>query len=191
MLDILDGLCTTQALVVALGLALISLPSEFIYVNLAAVALCGAGVAFLPFNFATRYKLFLGDSGSNLLGFLIAALCLGSGYSFSSRWGFLAPLFIVGIPLADISFVTFARLLQRKNPLRGSPDHAALRLQARGWTNRRIMFSFMGLAVLCNVFAFAVTVCPVGWILFFFILALVGVCALSKYLLGLEVPRAR
>ena len=139
LLDILDGLCTTQALVSALGLTLIALPSEFIYVNFAALSLFGAGLAFLPFNFSTKHKLFLGDSGSNLLGFLIAALCLGTGYSGVSRWGFLAPLFIVGVPLADISFVTLARLLQHKNPLHGSPDHAALRLQASGWTPRRIV----------------------------------------------------
>ena len=191
LLDIMDGLCTTQALVATLGLTLIALPSEFIYVNFAALALFGAGLAFLPFNFSTQHKLFLGDSGSNLLGFLIAALCLGTGYSSVSRWGFLAPLFIVGVPLADIAFVTLARLLQRKNPLKGSPDHAALRMQAGGWTTRRIVGIFTLAALIGNTAAFAVTVCSVGWVCLLFAAAAAMAYFVGKYLLTLEPPHAR
>ncbi|WP_428048905.1 MraY family glycosyltransferase [Candidatus Avelusimicrobium caledoniensis] len=160
LLDIVDGLCTSQAIVCTLGLALIALPSEFIYVNFAALSLLGACVAFLPFNFSRTHKLFLGDSGSNLLGFLIAALCLGTGYSHLSNWGFLAPLLIVFVPIADISFVTLARLMQGKNPLKGSNDHAALRLRARGWTDKRLVCTFALGALIGNLLAFIVTFCP-------------------------------
>lgn len=191
LLDIVDGLCTTQALIATLGLTLIALPSEFVYVNLAALALTGAGLAFLPFNFSSKHKIFLGDSGSNLLGFLIAALCLGTGYSTISDWGFLAPLFIVGVPLADITFVTLARLLQHKNPLKGSPDHAALRLQANGRTNRYIVSVFALAALMCNGAAFAVTVCPTGWVILLFAAAGLSACLIGKYLLHLEFPHAR
>ncbi len=163
LLDIADGLCTTQASVCALGLTLIALPSEFIYVNLAALALLGASSAFLPFNFSSTHQLFLGDSGSNLLGFLIAALCLATGYSHLSTWGFLAPLLIVFVPVADISFVTLARIIQGKNPLKGSNDHAALRLRARGWTNPWLLGLFTAAAVCCNLLAFVVTFCPPVW----------------------------
>lgn len=191
LLDIMDGLCTTQALVCTLGLALIALPSEFIYVNFAALALVGACGAFLPFNFSTQRKIFLGDSGANLLGFLIAALCLANGYSGHSDWGFLAPLLIVFVPMTDIAFVSFARLLQGKNPLKGSPDHAALRLRARGWTDTRIVCVFSLVALLCNLGAFILTVCPPVWV--FFVCAAVCLAAAwaANYLLHLEVPHAR
>lgn len=159
LLDILDGLCTTQAMVCTLGLAVIALPSEFIYVNFAALALLGAGAAFLPFNFSVSHKLFLGDSGSNLLGFLIAALCLGTGYSQTSSWGFLAPLLIVAVPLADVAFVSVARVLQGKNPLKGSDDHAALRLKKTGWSSGRVVGVFAAVAVGCNALGFVVTRC--------------------------------
>ena len=156
LLDILDGLCTTQALVCTLGLGLIALPSEFIYVNFAAAALIGACLAFLPFNFASPRKVFLGDSGSNLLGFLIAALCLATEYSENSSWGCLTPLFIVAVPLFDIAFVILARLVQGKNPLKGSADHAALRLQQTGYSSRRIVGGFAGVGLACNAIAFMV-----------------------------------
>ena len=160
LLDIIDGLCTSQAMVCTLGLALIALPSEFIYVNFAALSLLGACAAFLPFNFSHTHKLFLGDSGSNLLGFLIAALCLGTGYSHVSNWGFLAPLLIAFVPIADISFVTLVRLAQGKNPLKGSTDHAALRLRELGITDTWIVGAFALAALVCNVLAFTVTFCP-------------------------------
>ena len=172
LLDIMDGLCASQALVCALGLALISLPSEFIYVNFAALALLGACGAFLPANFSTRHKVFLGDSGSNLLGFLIAALCLATGYSHTTNWGFLAPLLIVFIPIADISFVTAVRLWQGKNPLKGSDDHAALQLRKAGISVPFIVCLFASAALACNMGAWLITFCPPGCVILIFMLAL-------------------
>ncbi len=157
LLDIMDGLCTTQAMVCTLGLAFITLPSEWIYVNFAALALLGACGGFLPFNFSSTQKLFLGDSGSNLLGFWIAALCLATGYSGHSNWGFLAPLLIAFVPIFDISFVTLTRLKQGKNPLQGSPDHAALLLRKAGWKTTKIVGVFGAVALASNALAFVLT----------------------------------
>jgi UDP-GlcNAc:undecaprenyl-phosphate GlcNAc-1-phosphate transferase len=191
LLDILDGLCTTQAMVCTLGLAIIALPSEFIYVNFAALALLGAGVAFLPFNFSASHKLFLGDSGSNLLGFLIAALCLGTGYSHSSNWGVLAPLLIAAVPLADITFVSCARILNGKNPLKGSDDHAALRLKRAGWSVHGVVYVFTVVAVGCNGLGLAVTRCTPVQVQLIFAGLLVAVVTVSYILLRLGVPHAR
>lgn len=159
LLDIMDGLCVSQAVVCTLGLAVIALPSEYVYVNFAALALLGACLAFWPYNHAKKRKIFLGDSGSNLLGFLIAALSIGTGYCEKSDWGFLAPLFILAVPLFDTAFVTLARLLKGKNPLKGSNDHAALRLKKLGWKPGWILFAFALAGLTANVFAFTLTHC--------------------------------
>lgn len=171
LLDIMDGLCVSQAVVCTLGLAVIALPSEYVYVNFAALALLGACLAFWPYNHAKKRKIFLGDSGSNLLGFLIAALSIGTGYSEKSDWGFLAPLFILAVPLFDTSFVTLARLLKGKNPLKGSNDHAALRLKKLGWKMGWILFTFALAGLTANVFAFTLTHCCVQIALALFIAA--------------------
>ena len=191
LLDILDGLCTTQAMVCTLGLTFIALPSEFIYVNFAALARLGACAAFLPFNFSVRHKIFLGDSGSNLLGFLIAALCLGTGYSMVSDWGFLAALLIVYVPIADIAFVTLARLIKGRNPLKGSPDHAALRLRAMGWTSRQIVCVFAVLSLATNALGFAVTVCSPGWVVVILLTAFLSAGVAGYWLLKKESDYAR
>ena len=157
LLDIQNGLCVTQAIVCTAGLTLITLPHEYIYVNFAALAVLGACLAFWPYNHSKKRQIFLGDSGSNLLGFLIAALSLGYGYSAHSNYGFLAPLLILAVPLFDTAFVSLARLLKGKNPLKGSNDHAALRLKAAGWTNQQIITTFVLAGLLCNFGAFLLT----------------------------------
>ena len=157
LLDISDGLCVSQAAVCSLGLCVIALPSEFIYVNFCACALLGACAGFWPYNHSNRVKTFLGDSGSTLLGFIIAALCMGTGYSEHSNLGFLAPLLILAIPLFDTAFVCLMRISKGKNPLCGSNDHAALRLMKVGLSKNETLLLFTGAGVFANIFAFAVT----------------------------------
>ena len=158
LLDISDGLCTSQAAVSALGLAWIALPGEAVYVNFAALALLGACIGFWPYNHAKRLKTFLGDSGSMLLGFLLAALCMGTGYSQHTNLGFLAPFFILAVPLFDTLFVMLARALKGKNPLAGSPDHIVQRLKrAFHFSTRTVLTLYILWALFNNLLAFALT----------------------------------
>lgn len=157
LLDISDGLCVSQAAVCCLGLCVIALPSEFIYVNFCACALLGACAGFWPYNHSARVKTFLGDSGSTLLGFIIAALSMGTGYSEHSNLGFLAPLLILAVPLFDTGFVSLMRLCKGKNPLCGSNDHAALRLMKIGLSKNETLLLFTGAGIFFNILAFAVT----------------------------------
>ena len=188
LLDIQNGLCVTQAIVCTAGLTLITLPHEYIYVNFAALAVLGACLAFWPHNHSKKHPIFLGDSGSNLLGFLIAALSIGYGYSAHSNWGFLAPLFILAVPLFDTIFVSMARLLKGKNPLQGSNDHAALRLQAAGWSKRDILWTFTLTGLLCNLAAFWLTRGNTQTAVIVFTVATVAALGAANYLLKKE-PR--
>lgn len=158
LLDIADGLCVSQAVICTIGLAVISLPSEFVYVNFAAVALLGACIGFWPNNHA-KNKIFLGDSGSTFLGFMIAALSMGTAYSQQVSFGCLAPLFILAVPLFDTFFVVTARLKKGKNPLKGSDDHLALRLKRHGFSNKKVLVAFGLTALACNTAAFFLTRC--------------------------------
>ncbi len=185
LLDIMDGLCVSQAVVCTLGLTLIALPGEYLYVNFAALALLGACLAFWPFNHA-KHKVFLGDSGSNLLGFLVAALSIGTAYSEQTNWGFLAPLFLAAVPLFDTSFVVLARLVKGKNPLRGSNDHLALRLKNKGYSPRTIVLALIFCGVCFNLFAYWLTRCSGGVALGLFAVAAVLLGAATGWLLHLK-----
>lgn len=184
LLDIMDGLCVSQGVICTLGLAFIALPGEYVYVNFAALSLLGACLAFWPYNHV-RKKIFLGDSGSTFIGFMVASLSIGTGYSGHTDWGFLAPLFILAVPLFDTGFVSLARLLKGKNPLKGSPDHIALRLKKAGWKPGAIVAAFAGAGLVCNACAWGLTRADFFTVIGLFAAAGVAAVALTLYLLKL------
>lgn len=187
LLDILDGLCVSQAVVCALGLALISLPSEFIYVNFAAMAILGASLGFWPYNHIRKYKTFLGDSGSMLLGFIIAALAMGTGYSEKSDLGFLAPLLILAVPLFDTTFVFCMRLVRRRNPFLGSNDHAALRIRKFGLNRYEILWLFIAIGIFYNILAYGVTRSSAPMAVALYLFSGVSFAAIAIFLSQIEI----
>ncbi|OGR76523.1 MAG: hypothetical protein A2X32_12145 [Elusimicrobia bacterium GWC2_64_44] len=173
IVDIMDGLSAGQAALAAFGFLLIALPSESIYVNFAAAALAGAAAGFLPYNFSKKFKIFMGDSGSLVCGYLLAVLALGTRYTDVNPLGVYAPLFILAVPIYDTFFVSFMRLRRGLSPFVGSKDHFALRLEKLGLSRRRIV----GLASITtlglSVFAWLVTqvTLPWGLVIIVFLLA--------------------
>lgn len=163
IIDIMDGLSAGQAALAAFGFLLISFPSESIYVNFASASLAGAVLGFLPYNLSKRLKIFMGDSGSLLCGFVLAVIALGTRYTDVNPLGVYAPLFILAIPIYDTFFVSFLRLRRGHSPFIGSKDHFALRLEKLGLSRRRIVglasITTLGLAV----FAWLITQVTLPW----------------------------
>jgi len=158
LLDIQDGLATSQALLASLAFLLISLPSENIYVNFLAVALIGATLAFWPYNHGLwKIKSFLGDSGSTMLGFLLSALALGVDYSAQNPLAVFVPLLILALPIFDTIYVSIVRLSKGMSPLHGSPDHVALRIFRRGLTKKQVLICLISGAIILDILAYIIT----------------------------------
>jgi UDP-GlcNAc:undecaprenyl-phosphate GlcNAc-1-phosphate transferase len=131
LVDIMDGLAGSLIVVACLGFIVVSLPGEQTYVNIAAAVLGGALLGFLPYNWRPA-RIYLGDTGALLAGFVLAGVAMGQRYTEVNNLGLLAPFFILGIPLYDTLLVIVLRLLKRRSPFLGSNDHVALRLRALG-----------------------------------------------------------
>jgi len=160
IVDIMDGLSASQAAVAALVFLMISLPSEELYVNFASAALAGAALGFLPWNFSKKRKIFMGDSGALLLGFLLAGISLGTRYSDVNDAGVFAPLLILFVPAFDTFFVSLLRLNQGKSPFLGSRDHFALRLEKMGFSRHQVVAMAAAAAAFMGFCAFLVTQLP-------------------------------
>ncbi|MBI4423879.1 MAG: undecaprenyl/decaprenyl-phosphate alpha-N-acetylglucosaminyl 1-phosphate transferase [Elusimicrobia bacterium] len=169
IIDIMDGLSATQGIMAAAGFLLISLPSEQIYVNFASASLLGAALGYLPWNFSSQSKIFMGDSGSMTLGFVLSAVALGIDYSQVNPLGVYAPLFILMIPMYDTFYVMAMRMRRGLSPFRGSKDHFALRLERLGFSRDQIVILASLAAGLLSVCAFIVT--RVSWVWSFWIYA--------------------
>lgn len=158
LLDIQDGLATSQAMLAGLAFLLISLPSENIYVNFLASAIIGATLAFWPYNHGLgKIKSFLGDSGSTVLGFLLSALALGVDYSAQNPLAVFVPILILALPIFDTIYVSIVRLLKGMSPLHGSPDHVALRIFRRGLTKTQVLICLFLGAMVLDILAYTVT----------------------------------
>ena len=96
----------------------------------------GALGGFLVHNHAPA-RLFMGDAGSNFLGFLLGALTVVGTYHISgvdSPFSVLAPLLVMAVPLYDTISVVLIRLREGRSPFQGDRRHFSHRLVARGLT---------------------------------------------------------
>jgi UDP-GlcNAc:undecaprenyl-phosphate GlcNAc-1-phosphate transferase len=127
LLDILDGLAAGVGAIAAVSLGFAALLTGQHALAAAAFALAGALGGFVIFNFHPA-KIYLGDAGSLSIGLILGAMTLVVRWSDSSPAGFLAPLAILALPLADTVYVSILRARAGRPFWHGSPDHFPLRL---------------------------------------------------------------
>jgi len=187
IIDIMDGLSSSQAVVAALGFLTISLPSEERYVNLASAAVAGAALGFLPWNLSAKRKIFMGDSGAMTLGFLLAGASLGTRYSHINDLGVFAPLLILFVPMYDTLFVMFLRLRKGQSPFLGSKDHFALRLEVLGHSRGQIVAFSAAVSAFLGIMAFLVTQLSASLALCIYVAVAIEVLIVSKALAKVEI----
>ncbi len=187
IVDIMDGLSASQAVMAALAFLMISLPSEELYVNFASAALAGAALGFLPWNLSSKRKIFMGDSGSLLLGFLLAGISLGTRYSDVNDAGVFAPLLILFVPAFDTFFVSLLRLNKGKSPFLGSRDHFALRLEKMGFSRGQVVLMAAAAAGFMGFCAFLVTQLPLGGAVVVYVLVAILVGWVGRHMALVEM----
>ena len=133
-----DGLAAGSAALVSLGYVLLYTSRAPSVGAAVAWSLLGTCLGFLLFNFPPA-RIFMGDSGSTVLGFLIAFLGLDF-YRVHHAVGthLLLPLVFAGIPLLDLCLAVFRRLKKRMSPFAGDRQHYYDLLKQRGWAARPI-----------------------------------------------------
>ena len=142
LLDNMDGLAATLASIAAAFFAIDAVtthPNRGVLVL--SLALLCAGAAFLPFNIlpGRRTKMFMGDSGSQVLGFALAAFGLASSWKVAGTTvaTLLLPLLVLAVPILDTTLVTIVRLLEGRPIYQGGRDHTSHRLVYHGLSERR------------------------------------------------------
>lgn len=135
-IDGLNGLAAGVAVVAASTIVIVSLALGNFFVLLPAVALAGAMLGFLPYNFP-KAKTFLGDSGSLSIGFLLAVLSVLGSKNDAGAVLAIIPILAVSLPIMDATLAILRRWL-RKVPLSGADArHIHHRLLALGMSPRR------------------------------------------------------
>jgi UDP-GlcNAc:undecaprenyl-phosphate/decaprenyl-phosphate GlcNAc-1-phosphate transferase len=166
LLDNMDGVSAGLAGIAATTFAVMGILNELPLVPVVAAALAGACFGFLAHN-RHPAKVFMGDSGSLLIGFLVALLGVRLRFEQEASITFLVPVIVVGIPVVDTTLVVISRLRHRHPVFLGARDHIAHRLVVRGASIRsavRVMYgTALALAVAGVVMSEAST--SVGYVL--------------------------
>jgi len=140
-LDNMDGLSAGIACVASVAFMVTALSIGQYFVAGLLALLVGALLGFLWFNFSPA-KIFMGDSGSLLIGLLLGVLTtlttyLPKGQPWGAGWyAVLAPVIVLAVPLYDLIVVSIIRISRGKSPFMGDTNHFSHRLVARGMSRR-------------------------------------------------------
>ena len=140
-LDNMDGLSAGTAAVCTTSFLITALSIRQWFVAAALALLLGALVGFLCFNFPPA-SIFMGDSGSLIVGFLLGVLTIRTTYlppgaDFGAGWyAVFAPVIVLAVPLYDLTVVSAIRLRNGKSPFVGDTNHFSHRLVRRGMSRR-------------------------------------------------------
>jgi UDP-GlcNAc:undecaprenyl-phosphate GlcNAc-1-phosphate transferase len=143
LVDIMDGLASGLGVIAATFLLVVALLNGRLIVAAFTVALIGALLGFLRSNFHPA-SIYLGDCGSLFIGLTLGALAMVMDYTNHNPLGWLAPLYILAVPIIDTAYVTVLRIKAGRKVYFGSPDHFPLRMRKRldGWTEGTVVVAY-------------------------------------------------
>lgn len=130
--DGLDGLAGGMSVMCLVGVLLMALSSHNAEISIMSAASLGAVVGFLRFN-THPAQIFMGDAGSQLLGFSIAILAISLTQHIDVPYSAAMPLLLLGVPVIDTLLVMIRRIIAGKSPFKADRTHFHHRLMSFGF----------------------------------------------------------
>lgn len=157
--DGMDGLAAGVCAISALTFAILALSLGRVSAAVLAAAIAGACLGFLPWNFNPA-RVFMGDSGALLLGFLLACVAVQGVMKTAAALALVFPLMVLLVPILDTSFVILKRVRGGRSIASADKSHFHHRLLRVGYSQRQaalLMYAWSGVLA---AFALAVRLFP-------------------------------
>lgn len=156
LMDGLDGLSSGITLISCISLLIIfALNNSPMIAILVIASLIGALVGFLPFNFSPA-KTFIGDTGSNFLGFMLAIVSiLGVAKTYTIAV-IILPILVLALPILDVLWAIIRRIIKGKSlkaVFNADNEHVHHKLVKRGFTQKQAVLILYGASAIFGVFA--------------------------------------
>ena len=156
LIDGLDGLAVGVSTISSLTMLLVSLFVAEPSVSLILAALTGACVGFMPYNLNPA-KIFMGDVGSQMLGFVLSTASIIGLFKFHAIISFLVPLLALAVPLADTVFAFIRRIVHGQSPFHADRGHFHHRLLALGMSQKQAVAVLYGVSAVLGLIAVLMT----------------------------------
>jgi len=163
LIDGLDGLAAGIAAIVCSSIILLALWTGQAAMAVLMLALLGSVMGFLFFNFYPA-KIFMGDSGSMFLGFMIGAGSIVCQSKTSTLVGIAIPLLVMGVPILDTCFVVVGRhFLERRSMFASDRNHLHHRLLDLGLHHRTVVIIIYAVTAICASIGVFMLTAEGGW----------------------------
>ncbi|MDT8715594.1 undecaprenyl/decaprenyl-phosphate alpha-N-acetylglucosaminyl 1-phosphate transferase [Clostridium sp. 19966] len=156
LMDGLDGLSAGISLISCLTIMIISIMKDNIGSALITAILSGSIIGFLPYNFHPA-SIFLGDTGAQLLGFLLATISIEGAVKSAAAFAIVVPILTMALPIFDTLFAIIRRKINGKPISEGDRGHMHHRLLDMGFTQKQaVMVMYLISAVLSGIAVIAI-----------------------------------
>jgi UDP-GlcNAc:undecaprenyl-phosphate GlcNAc-1-phosphate transferase len=201
-IDGVDGLAAGVCTIAAITFATIAFSQNRVETNAAgvlALLVAGASLGYLRHGFH-RATVFLGDSGSNLLGYLLGTIVIQGALKTNALVGVAFPLVVLAVPILDSSFVVAKRIKYRRPVYQADRSHFHHRFANIGFSQRRTTLYLYGWTVTLSALALALRFVPYSdhhghfdtkWVLVLAAFGLVALAASVYLVLVLEILKLK
>ena len=152
LIDGLDGLAVGVSAISSMTMLIVSLFVSEPVVSIILAALTGACLGFMPYNLNPA-KIFMGDVGSQLLGFVLSTASIMGLFKLHAIITFFVPLLALALPLADTIFAFFRRILHGQSPFKADKGHFHHRLLAMGLNQKQVVAVLYGISAVLGLLA--------------------------------------
>jgi UDP-GlcNAc:undecaprenyl-phosphate/decaprenyl-phosphate GlcNAc-1-phosphate transferase len=167
LIDGLDGLAAGSALFSTLVVFTVALLTNSVLVSVLSLALVGAILGFLRFNFNPA-TIFLGDSGSLFIGFMLSALALRGAQKSPTIVAVAIPVVSFGLPILETALSVVRRFISGRPVFTADREHIHHKLLQRGMTHRQVvvvLYAVSGIFALLSLFLLWPTGSTLGLVL--------------------------
>lgn len=159
LIDGLDGLACGVSVISSVTMLVVALLVAEPNIAVILAALAGACVGFIPYNLNPA-KIFMGDTGALLLGFVLATVSITGLFKFYAVMTFIVPVLALALPLFDTAFAIIRRLLKGQNPMTPDRGHLHHRLIDHGLSQKQAVAVLYALSAMLGLTA--VVICTGG-----------------------------
>ncbi len=156
LIDGLDGLAVGVSTISSLTMLVIALLVADSSVAVVLAALVGACIGFMPYNLNPA-KIFMGDTGSLLLGYVLATMSVLGLFKFYALVSFAVPVLAIAVPLFDTIFAFFRRLIHGQNPMHPDRGHFHHRLIDMGLSQKQAVAVLYTISAILGLAAVVIT----------------------------------
>ena len=189
LIDGLDGLACGVSTISSMTLMVIALLVAEPDVAILTAALAGGCIGFLPYNLNPA-KIFMGDTGSTFLGFILAVVSIQGLFKFYAIISFAVPFLMLGLPIFDTCFAIIRRLAKGQSPMAPDRGHIHHRLIDMGFSQKQAVATLYVISAILGLSAVVLTTIGVlRAMLFLLALCLAGGVA-AKIFLSHNAPPA-